>query len=160
MDAAPGHHHPPTPDEVRSLFRDRGLRCTRQRELIYAALAATHTHPTAEELFHTVRGDEPGLSLATIYNTLEVFTDRGLCRRLPSASGNGPCRFDADTDQHAHIVLGDGRIVDIPADLVKGLSDSISPRIRAELEARLGIRITGVHIQLEARAAETGRVLP
>lgn len=140
--------------DMRAFFRLHGLRCTRQRELIYSALAATKLHPTAEELFTAVRTDEPGLSLATVYNTLEVFTDRGLCRRLPSAHGNGPSRYDTDTDQHVHIMLDDGRVVDMPDDLAPLLDAGLPPRFMAEVERRLGIRLTGFHIQLSGRATK------
>lgn len=156
--ANPHHDHGIrcTPERMRGLFRAHGLRCTKQREMIYAALATTDLHPTAEELFQAVRQDDPGLSLATVYNTLDVFTDRGLCRRIPSPNGNGPSRFDADTDQHAHILLDDGRVLDIPPDLAGVLEGAVPPRIREALESRLGIRITGVQVQLAARRREAG----
>jgi len=98
------HDHTALPQ----FFHDHGLRCTRQRELIYSALSHTTAHPTAEDLHRTVRHDEPGLSLATVYNTLDTFVDRGLCRKIPSAAGNGPSRYDADTHAHAHVILDDG----------------------------------------------------
>ena len=75
--------------DLRELFRAHGLRCTRQRERIYEALASSTSHPTAEELHLAVRDADGGLSLATVYNTLEAFTERGLCRRVPSASTSG-----------------------------------------------------------------------
>lgn len=146
------HDCPCDSDRIRRFFRGHGLRCTRQRELIYSALAQSKLHPTAEDLFQTVRGHEPGLSLATVYNTLDVFIERGICRRLPSAVGNGPSRYDADVAQHAHVMLEDGRVFDVPHDLAARLEESMPPRFRAELERRLGVQLTGVHIQFSARA--------
>lgn len=139
--------------EPRDVFHANGLRCTRQRELIYRALASTKAHPTAEELLAMVRTDEPGLSLATVYNTLEAFTARGLARRLPSHSGNGPCRYDADVSQHMHITLDDGRVLDVPQDLAERLGGRLSPALADELERRTGVRVTGVHLELFGRDA-------
>ncbi len=141
-------------EAIRALFRMHGLRCTRQRELIYSALAASKTHPTADELFQAVRGDEPGLSLATVYNTLDAFTERGLCRRLPSAQSNGPSRFDTDTNQHVHIMLDDGRVFDVPDDLAAMLDHTLPPYFVEELERRLGVRLTGYQLHLSARRCE------
>ncbi|USN98568.1 MAG: transcriptional repressor [Phycisphaeraceae bacterium] len=145
-------------ERLRAFFREHGLRCTRQRELIYAALAETKSHPTAEELFQAVRVDEPGLSLATVYNTLDVFTERGICRRLPAAQGNGPSRYDTDIDQHVHILLDDGRVFDVPDDLARMLEESLPPQFVADIESRLGIMLTGFHLQLSGRAAKTSGI--
>jgi Fe2+ or Zn2+ uptake regulation protein len=140
--------------DLRGLFRDHGLRCTRQREQIYTALAASKAHPTAEELLHIVRAAEGGLSLATVYNTLEAFTERGLCRRLPAANGSGACRFDADLDHHAHIALDDGRILDLPRDLGDRIISEVPRPVLDEIERRLGVRIDRVSLQLSGRRTD------
>lgn len=134
--------------DLRSLFREHGLRCTRQREVIFDALATCRSHPTAEELLGMVREVESGLSLATVYNTLEVFSACGLCRKLPSAGGNGASRYDADIEPHIHVTLADGRIVDVPPSLSQRLLERIGVNELAELESELGLRITGVDLKL------------
>jgi Fe2+ or Zn2+ uptake regulation protein len=151
-DSAPDRTGTHCPDDLRALFRAHGLRCTRQREQIYAALAASKAHPTAEELHQTVRDTDGGLSLATIYNTLEAFTERGLCRRIPSPSGSGPSRFDADIENHAHVLLEDGRLLDVPHDLSERIEAEIPAAILEEIERRLGVRIDRVSIQLAGRS--------
>lgn len=143
----------PPANDLRALFRAHGLRCTRQREQIYTALAASKSHPTAEELHHVFRDADDALSLATVYNTLDAFTDRGLCRRIPSATGSGPSRFDADLVDHAHILLEDGRVLDLPRDLGDRIARQIPPEVIAEIEQRLGVTIDGVSLQLAGRAA-------
>ena len=97
-------------EQARGVLRDHGVRPTRQREMVYAALASTDTHPTAEELLTAVRAADPGVSQATVYNTLETLTGCGLARRLPSRNAGGPCRFDADVHPHVHLTLPDGRV--------------------------------------------------
>ncbi|MEM7754454.1 MAG: Fur family transcriptional regulator [Planctomycetota bacterium] len=141
-------------DDLRDVFRGVGLRCTRQRELVYSALAATKAHPTADELHLTVKADEPGLSLATVYNTLEAFTAAGLCRRLPSSNGAGPCRYDADTSRHAHVALADGRVVDVPIELGEALLEGVPPELVAKIESELGVSIDDVSVTLHARSGQ------
>src|SRR5688572_33199603 len=87
---------------VREVFARRGLRCTRQREILYEVLAECRSHPTAEDLFRlaAVRAGTPGccdgglepMSLATVYNALDAFVAAGLARRI--ACPCGPARFD------------------------------------------------------------------
>jgi Fe2+ or Zn2+ uptake regulation protein len=139
---------------LREMFAQHGLRCTRQREQVYAALVASKAHPTAEELFQAVRGGDEGLSLATVYNTLEAFTRVGLCRRLSAAGG--VCRYDGMADEHVHLVTGDGRIMDVPEDLSGRILGGLSPEVLAELEQRMGVRVRGVTVQVVAEPIEKG----
>ncbi|GIK19852.1 MAG: hypothetical protein AMXMBFR77_05700 [Phycisphaerales bacterium] len=133
---------------VREVFRRHGLRCTRQREVLYDALAASRSHPTAEELFDSVRNEDESLSLATVYNTLEAFTQAGLCRRIPSTNGNGPCRFDAEVHQHVHLALPDGRVLDVPEELGEKLMRCSTI---GEIARRMGLDLSKVSVQLVVR---------
>ena len=138
-------------NQVRAILESHGLRCTRQREQIFEALMASKLHPTAEELFSSVKSFEPGLSLATVYNTLEAFTNCGLARRLPSP--NGPCRYDADTTEHVHITTPDGKVVDLPHDLSHRLLSHVPAEILAEIEKRTGMRVCSLNVQVHADPA-------
>ena len=141
---------------IRELFERRGLRCTRQREQIYEALACTTSHPTADELYQAVRASEPGLSLATIYNTLDAFAECGLVRRFSCPSGSGPSRYDADVTEHVHMALRDGRLLDLPQDLSGQLLANIPPSALKELERRLGVKVAGISIQVLAEPIQSG----
>ena len=141
---------PETASRTRCLFEKSGLRFTRQREVLYESLAATKSHPTADELFQSVRAIESGLSLATVYNTLEALIEAGLVRRIPCVIGSGACRFDADTSHHVHIATGDGRVHDVPEDLSRRLLSGIPQEVVSDLERRLGVRIDGLNVQLLA----------
>jgi Fe2+ or Zn2+ uptake regulation protein len=124
------------------------LRHTRQRGAVYAALRATTSHPTAEELHELVRHETPGLSLATVYNTLEALCASGLCRRLPNAAG--VCRFDGDVSDHVHVVLPDGRVLDVPPEVGRRLLECVPAELVRELESRVGARLGGLGVQLVA----------
>lgn len=132
---------PAPSDAARGVLRDHGLRVTRQREDIYAALASVKTHPTADELYSIVRGRQHGLSLATVYNTLEVFVDAGLCQRIHAS---GATRYDATTHAHAHAQTSDGRVIDLPEDLSRRLQDAIHPEALRQIEAELGVKISAI----------------
>lgn len=137
---------------IRNLFAQRKLRSTEQREAVYAALVATKVHPTAEELFTTVRLTQPGISLATIYNTLEAFTKAGLCRRLatPQTQGNSSSpahRFDADMSEHTHLVTLDGQVHDLPEDLSEEILGHLPPALLARIEERMGVRLGRMSVE-------------
>jgi len=141
-------------DCEKDIFRRHGLRCTRQRQVLYEELAATAMHPTAEELHQSVRTREPGISLATVYNTLEAFCACGLANKLPAPDGRGPCRYDATTEDHAHVVLADGRVLDMPADLSVEALQRVKDGLLAELCDRLGLDGASLRIQVVVRESD------
>lgn len=145
-------------DEPRELFRRHGLRCTRQREELYAALCATKSHPTAEELYLAVRDRNPGLSLATVYNTLDAFTRCGLVRRIAGVA-SGAARFDADLSPHVHVVHTDGRIADLPEEVGQLLLRRLRPEDVRAVEVATGVPVDHMTVQVVARtpsSAPTG----
>jgi Fe2+ or Zn2+ uptake regulation protein len=132
--------------ELKCLFSTHGLRCTQQRRAIYEALVSTDSHPTAEELHQMIDGGG-GLSLATVYNTLEAFCQAGLCQKL--AAANGSCRYDGDISDHLHVKDAQtGRIRDVPEDLGQRLLSAIPPEVMAEIEQEMGMQVNRVHVEL------------
>lgn len=140
---------------TRRLFTEHGLRCTRQRVAIYDRLRASKSHPTAEELFEDVRHRCDGLSLATVYNTLEALCDAGLARKL--SLNCGCARFDADLEPHLHLLNDDtGEIHDVPADLSERLLMQLPDEVLRDIEQRLGVRVDRVSLHLHARNGVNG----
>ncbi len=137
---------PITRERTRVLLREHGLRATRQREDVYLALSSNKCHMSADEIHEAVGSDRPGMSLATVYNTLEALAEAGLCRKLPSACGAS--RYDSDVSEHAHVVTADGQVMDVPMDLSEKLMGSIDPEIIRQVEERLGVRIEGLSLEL------------
>lgn len=135
-------------EELRAIFTRHGLRATRQREAAYLALRSCNEHPTAEQLMGLAHRLEPELSQATIYNTLDTLVDCGLANRLPATTSGGACRYDANTSEHVHMVLSDGRIIDVPADLSQRLLDSVPQSLLHELAQRTGVECSGIKIEL------------
>ena len=140
-------------DATKSLFTCHKLRCTKQRELVYNRLAATDTHPTAEELYQSIlETDEHALSRATVYNSLDALVSAGLCRRISPETG--PARFDADTSTHHHVVTEDGRVLDVPHALRTRIPAELPAQLIREIEAALGVSINRVSLTLHAEAKQ------
>jgi Fe2+ or Zn2+ uptake regulation protein len=87
---------------------------TRQRAAIYRYLRGVHHHPSAEDVYRVVRRRVPRMSLATVYNALELLVRAGLASKL--AYGDSAARYDIRTDVHSHArCLGCGRVADVEA---------------------------------------------
>ncbi len=106
----------------------RGLRPTRQREIVWGVLLDQRDHPTADEVFARSRAHSPTLSLATVYNCLETFAECGLVSKL--TYDREPSRYcPRDEGEHAHFLDEEtGRVYDIPlpGTVVEGLKAILS----------------------------------
>jgi Fe2+ or Zn2+ uptake regulation protein len=74
-------------------------RQTRQRRLVYEAVAGTKAHPTAEWVHARVRRSIPRVSLGTVYRNLQLLVADG---RLRAWTRGRTTRFDADLSAHDH----------------------------------------------------------
>ncbi len=134
----------PTTETPEALLRDAleasGQRYTEQRAAVFRYLWGTETHPTADEVFVNVRGEVPGISLATVYKSLETLVGCGLAVKL--SHGDGSARYDGRTDDHHHVrCLGCDRILDLP--------DRVDGGELAKLERSApGFRVTGFTLEL------------
>lgn len=139
-----------SPADLQQLFAQHGLRCTRQRQAIYTTLAASRSHPTADDLHKCVADTgKDSMSLATVYNTLEALCTAGLAHKLASCGENGSTRYDATQHQHLHLrCCKSGQIVDAPDDLCQLLLDHLPDELLKEVEKRAGFKISKVQIDL------------
>jgi Fe2+ or Zn2+ uptake regulation protein len=81
------------------LLRERGYRATSQRIAIHEAVRDAGRHLTAEQVMSLVGDRLPGISLPTVYATLEVLEELGLLRRVHTPTA---LLFDPRPDEHAH----------------------------------------------------------
>jgi Fe2+ or Zn2+ uptake regulation protein len=110
-------HTPPRDDaELAELLRERGLRATSQRVVMHRLLRDHNRHLSAEELLSEASDRLPGVSLPTVYATLELFEQLGIVRRVNG--GGGTLLWDTRSDAHHHMICRNcGRIEDMDASL-------------------------------------------
>jgi Fur family iron response transcriptional regulator len=107
--------------DVKSMLREVGLRPTRQRMALgWILFGKGYRHLTAEALYEEATRAKVPVSLATIYNTLNQFTEVGLLRQV--AIEGSKAYFDTNATAHHHFfVEGDEVLLDIPsADVIVG----------------------------------------
>jgi Fur family transcriptional regulator, peroxide stress response regulator len=138
-----------TPESTDQILREAleagGHRFTEQRAAVYRFLADTTSHPTAEDVFLQVRSTVPGISLATVYKSLETLVGCRLAFKLSHVDGSA--RYDGRTDPHYHArCVACGKVSDISGHLDDGQV--------AALERRAGgFTIVGYHLELTGYCA-------
>ncbi len=105
-------------EELSERLRERGLRATSQRLVMNRLLRQSNRHLSAEQLLDEASERLPGVSLPTVYATLELFEQLGIVRRVNG--GGGTLLWDTRADAHHHMICRTcGRIEDLetPLDL-------------------------------------------
>jgi len=104
-------------EKVIKTLRNCGIQATPQRIAVAEFILNTKSHPTADEVWVQVRERCPTLSRATVYNTLNLFVEKGLLK--PQHLKEGVVAFDRHVARHHHFIDEEsGRIYDLPWDAV------------------------------------------
>lgn len=84
--------------------REKGLRMTRQRELVVKTFLRSEGHLSTDELYELVREKDAKIGYATVFRTLKALTDCGLARETDLDDGR--TRFEQlyRRPEHHHIV--------------------------------------------------------
>jgi len=113
-------------DRLTESLRLAGMRLTPQRLAICKLLSESDAHPTAQQIYDDLRPDYPSMSLATVYNTLDVLTGLGVVNSLGSA-GDDAIHYDADTAPHVNLAcIACHRVIDLPSQYVPALDQEVA----------------------------------
>ena len=106
-----------TRSSILSLFERQGILPTPQRIEVAEILLDKPQHLSAEQIIDRLRDTGSRVSKATVYNTLNLFAERGVIKECMV----DPVRkfYDSSTHPHHHFYNVDtGELSDIPDDLV------------------------------------------
>lgn len=78
------------------------VRYSKQREAILMELQSRFDHPTADQLYSSLKIKYPELSLGTVYRNLSLLTEQGKIRKLDV--GDGTIHYDGITHPHIHFI--------------------------------------------------------
>jgi Fur family ferric uptake transcriptional regulator/Fur family peroxide stress response transcriptional regulator len=99
---------------VKENIKDLGL--TKQRAAILQVIREADEHLTANGVFENAKRILPGISFATVYNSLRYLKEAGHIGEI--SFGNGASRFDAMTSRHDHAICTKcGKLVDMEIEL-------------------------------------------
>ncbi len=84
---------------------------SKQRDAIYSNLCSRTDHPTAEEVYFSLKNEIPALSLATVYRNLaQLEADM----KIIKIGSGGTARYDGNISPHYHVLcLNCGGVFDI-----------------------------------------------
>lgn len=119
--------------EKKKIFNEfasgKGLRSTRQRDVILDIFLSTHQHVSVEELYLKVKAASPGVGQATVYRTLKLFVEAGLAREILLHDGQTRYEHVLAGEHHDHLVCtGCNAIIEFENETIEKLQDEIAAR--------------------------------
>lgn len=96
---------------------------TKQRRSVLRVIRESDKHLTANEVFEDARRLMPGLSFATVYNSLRYLKNEGLIGEI--RLGTDANLYDRKLTRHDHAICsGCGKLVDFELPLPDGLLEA------------------------------------
>lgn len=103
----------------RQQLTEAGVQPSAPRLAIASFVMCTDSHPSAEEVKVEVEKFFPTVSLATVYNTLNLFVEKGLLQAVKDQA-TGHIRYDCNLEPHFHFQDEEsGQLYDLPASALK-----------------------------------------
>ena len=107
----------------------KGLRSTRQRDIILDIFLSTHQHISVEELYLKIKSSNPGIGQATVYRTLKLFAEAGLAREILLHDGQTRYEHVVAGEHHDHLVCtGCNAIIEFEDETIEKLQKEIASR--------------------------------
>ncbi len=102
-----------TDAEIVDILKAKGIGPTRPRVAILKYIYEHFTHPTVEEVYASLAPHIATLSKTTVYNTLRIYAESGLCNML--TINEKQLVFDGNPKSHAHFMCKHcNRVYDVP----------------------------------------------
>ena len=115
-------------------YKEGGEKLTRQRQAVLQVIREREDHPTANDIFAAARVRLPGISYATVYNSLRFLKEAGLVHEI--RFGDNASRYDRETDRHDHALCSQcGKLVDFDLPQTAALMRAAARRSKFKAES-------------------------
>lgn len=124
--------------DVEEKLKARECKLTSRRESILRVLLENkEKHLSAEEVYNLVKEKAPDVGLATVYRTLELFSDFDIIHSMDFGDGRKRYEYgDGDSKSHHHhhvICVKCGKILELDEDLLDELEFRVSRKLDFEV---------------------------
>ena len=112
--------------EALALYLDQhNLKHTRQRDQILDVFLEAKGHVTSDEIYQTVRAQNPHIGYTTVYRTLKLLCEAGLAEE--HQFDDGVTRYEIEHEHHDHLVcLRCGRIIEFECEEIETAQSEIA----------------------------------
>ncbi len=121
---------------IKQSLQQKGVRLTRQRQVLLDLIDQSGRHLDAEGLYHLAKERDPKINRVTVYRTLKMLKQGGLVDELDLMHYNGEQHYYETRmkQEHAHVVcLRCGKVQEFFGEPIQ--------KLRGQIERSLGFQI-------------------
>lgn len=117
--------------DKRTTFREfvarKGLKWTKQREIILDEFLNSKDHLSTEALYLEIRSKNPHIGYATVYRTLKLFAECGIAEERDFGAGQVLYELSHSGDHHDHLICtACGAIIEFEDDRIEKLQEKVA----------------------------------
>ncbi len=108
-------------------LREKGLRSTRQREIVLDAFLNADRHITAEDLYGILQKESPEIGYATVHRNLKLMCECGLAEEIKI--GGKKMRYEQKYghEHHDHLICTKcGRFIEVKDERIERFQDELA----------------------------------
>jgi Fur family ferric uptake transcriptional regulator len=87
-----------------SYIKEKGLRRTPQRETVLEVFLSAEHHITLDELYKRVRRKDQSIGHTTVYRTMRLLAEAGLCNEMDFGDGVSRYEHAYEHGHHDHLI--------------------------------------------------------
>src|SRR5512138_1327580 len=121
---------------IKASLKQRGVRLTRQRQILLELIDKSGQHLDAEKLYHLAKEQDPKLNRVTVYRTLKMLKQGGLVDELDLMHVDGDQHYYETRmkQEHAHVIcLRCGKVEEFFGEPLQ--------KLRKQVEAHFGFQV-------------------
>lgn len=108
-------------------IKKKGLRNTRQREVILDTFMSADRHITAEDLYGILQKKSPDIGFATVHRNLKLMCDSGLAEEIKIGGQKARYEQKYGHEHHDHLICTKcGRFIEVQDERIERLQDELA----------------------------------
>ncbi len=121
-------------ERLKTFLKTKGLKSTRQRDIIVAAFLKIEGHVTAEDLYRKVSRRNRNIGFTTVYRTLKLLAESGLAKEQVFADHLTRYEPLSEEEHHDHLIcLKCGSITEFEDSKLENMQVKIADELGFEI---------------------------
>ena len=142
-----------TEKRITHALREKGYKLTPARRLLIEVIAGSNAHLTPAELFEKVRNKNSGVSLVTIYRTLEVLSRLGFICEVYAGEQSRSYLLRRPLEHHHHLICSE-------CGTVLAFTDCDLSALEEKLTRKTGFRIDRHLLEFSGKCRTCQKKIP
>ncbi|RQW82266.1 MAG: transcriptional repressor [Geobacter sp.] len=121
--------------QFQDFIAEKGLKSTRQRDLVLECFLSSDCHLSTEDLYMKVRAKNPSIGFATVYRTLKLFAEAGIAREIHFGDGQSRYEHVAEGEHHDHLICTRcGAVQEFQNEAIEELQQEVAEQFAFQVE--------------------------